>query len=158
MQETWALSLSRKDPLEKEMASHYSILVWRIPWTGEPGRLQVIGLQSVRHDWVTSTLTCLRLAILGDICKMNGFLLCFLPSSHLWSILEPDIQSPIRWLPWDISLPSSRSAGFSNTVVFLASTHCLSVLLACSTVNRGSLDLLISRLLAYWLKVTFCQY
>ena len=50
MQETWVRSLGREDPLEKEMAAHSSILVWRIPWTEEPGGLQSTGLQRVRHD------------------------------------------------------------------------------------------------------------
>ena len=40
MQETWVQSLSQKDPLEKEMTTHSSILAWRIPWTEEPGSLQ----------------------------------------------------------------------------------------------------------------------
>ena len=39
MRETWARSLGREDPLEKEMATHSSILAWKIPWTEEPGRL-----------------------------------------------------------------------------------------------------------------------
>ena len=39
-----------KIPLEKGMATHYSILAWRIPWTEEPGRLQSIGSHRVRHD------------------------------------------------------------------------------------------------------------
>ena len=43
-------SLGREDPLEKEMATHSSILAWRIPWRAEPGRLQSTGLQRVRHD------------------------------------------------------------------------------------------------------------
>ena len=43
MQETWVLSLSREDPLEKGMATHSSILAWRIPWTEEPGELQSTG-------------------------------------------------------------------------------------------------------------------
>ena len=42
--------LGREDPLEKEMATHSSILAWRIPWTEEPGGLQSMGLQRVRHD------------------------------------------------------------------------------------------------------------
>ena len=46
MQETCVRSLGWEDPLEKEMATHSSILVWRIPWTEEPGRLQSIRLQS----------------------------------------------------------------------------------------------------------------
>ena len=54
MKETWVPSLGREDPLEKEMATHSSILAWRIPWTEEPGGLQSMGLQRVGHDWATS--------------------------------------------------------------------------------------------------------
>ena len=54
IQETRVRSLSREDPLEKEMATHSSILAWRIPWTEEPSRLQSMGSQRVRHDWATS--------------------------------------------------------------------------------------------------------
>ena len=50
MQETWVQSLGRKDLLEKEMATHSSILAWKIPWTEEPGRLQSMGSQRVRHN------------------------------------------------------------------------------------------------------------
>ena len=50
IQETWIQSLSQEDPLEKEMATHPSVLAWRIPWTEEPSRLQSIELQRVRHD------------------------------------------------------------------------------------------------------------
>ena len=50
MQETWVRSLGREDPLEKGMATHSSILAWRIPWTEEPGGLQSMGLQRVGHD------------------------------------------------------------------------------------------------------------
>ena len=50
MWETWVRSLGWKDPLEKGTAIHSSILVWRIPWTEEPGGLQSRGLQRVRHD------------------------------------------------------------------------------------------------------------
>ena len=49
-QETWVQSLGREDPLEWEMATHSSILAWRIPWTAEPQGLQSMGLQRVRHD------------------------------------------------------------------------------------------------------------
>ena len=49
MQETRVQSLSREDPLEKEMAPHSSILAWRIPWREEPGRPQSMGSQIVRH-------------------------------------------------------------------------------------------------------------
>ena len=58
MWEAWVWSLGWEDPLEKEMASHSSILAWRIPWTEEPGGLQSTGLQRVRHDWATSLQVC----------------------------------------------------------------------------------------------------
>ena len=48
--ETWVRFLGREDPLEKEMATHSSILAWRIPWMEEPGGLQSMGLQRVGHD------------------------------------------------------------------------------------------------------------
>ena len=50
MQETQVQSLGQEDPLEKGIATHSSILAWRIPQTEEPGGLQSIGLQRVRHD------------------------------------------------------------------------------------------------------------
>ena len=50
MQETQVQSLGWEDPLEKEMATHSSILAWRIPWSEEPGGLQSMGSQRVRYD------------------------------------------------------------------------------------------------------------
>ena len=50
MQETQIQFLGQEDLLEKEMATHFSILAWRIPWKEEPGRLQSMGLQRVRHN------------------------------------------------------------------------------------------------------------
>ena len=50
MQEMWVQSLGQEDPLEKAMATHSSILAWRIPWTEKPAGLQSMGLQRVRHD------------------------------------------------------------------------------------------------------------
>ena len=49
-QEMWLQSLDQKDPLEKEIATHSSILTWRIPWAEEPDGLQSTGSQSLRHD------------------------------------------------------------------------------------------------------------
>ena len=51
MQETWVLFLGQEDALKKGMTIHSSILAWRIPWTEEPGGLQSMGSQRVRHDW-----------------------------------------------------------------------------------------------------------
>ena len=49
-QETPVRSLGQEDPLGKKMATHSSILAWKIPWMEDPGRLQTMGLQRVRHD------------------------------------------------------------------------------------------------------------
>ena len=54
MQETQVQSLVWEDPLEKEMATHSSILAWRIPWTEDPDGLQSMGSQRVRYGWATS--------------------------------------------------------------------------------------------------------
>ena len=84
MRETWVRSLGWEDPLEKEMATHSSILAWKIPWTGDPGRLQSIQSQRARHDWVTSLhrafknseLSCPCLLRWPTCCPWNVYL-CF---------------------------------------------------------------------------------
>ena len=59
MQETRVQSLGLEDPLEKEMATHSSILAWEVPWTEEPGRLQSMGLQRVGHNLAIKQQTSL---------------------------------------------------------------------------------------------------
>ena len=74
MQENWVWSLRLKVLLEKGMAAHSSILVWKVPWTEEPGRLQFKGLQRIGHDWEINTNTvlygyikiCLSILLLMD--------------------------------------------------------------------------------------------
>ena len=63
-QESQVQSLGRQDPLEKGMATHSSILAWRIPWTEELGRLQSVGSQRVGHNWMTNTFTHFNLGTL----------------------------------------------------------------------------------------------
>ena len=60
MQETRVQSLVRKDTVEKETATHSSILAWEILWTDEPGGLQSIGLQRVEHNLATKQQTLLK--------------------------------------------------------------------------------------------------
>ena len=57
MQETQVQSLGQEDPLQEGMASHSSMLAWRIPWTEEPGGLQSMELQRIGHDWGTNAFT-----------------------------------------------------------------------------------------------------
>ena len=54
MQEMQVQSLGQKHPLEEEMASHFSVLAWEIPWTEEPGRIQSMGSQRVRQHSINS--------------------------------------------------------------------------------------------------------
>ena len=75
-------------------------------------------------------------ASLSLFCLLTLVPHCFSPSD---SVKELGIQTPTRWLLWDISLPSSRSAGFPNKVLFLALPH-LSDSLTCCGANRVSLD------------------
>ena len=58
---TQVQSLGWEDPLEKGMTTHFSILCWRIPWTEEPGRLQTMGLQRVKHHWASTDMTAVSL-------------------------------------------------------------------------------------------------
>ena len=87
-QKTWVLSLGWESPLEKEMATHFSILAWEILWTEEPGGLQSMGLQTVGHDLSTNQqqsqmlprhyLAAYVLSIL-KILSVLGYLYLFLP-------------------------------------------------------------------------------
>ena len=84
MQETWIRSLSREDPMEKEMDTLSSIFIWRIPWTREPGRLQSMELQRVRQDWATNYTDShkhthkqpLRAAKISSLSPTSGFTTC----------------------------------------------------------------------------------
>ena len=85
MQETWVRALGREVPLEKEMATHSSILSWRIPRMEKPGRLQFTGSQRVGQDWVTS----LHL-------NLESLNLC---SSFSWLVL----LFPAFWISYEFS-------------------------------------------------------
>ena len=61
MQNTWVQSLGREDPLEKGMGAYSNILAWEIPWIEEPGGLQSMGSQRIRHNWATNTHTDLNI-------------------------------------------------------------------------------------------------
>ena len=80
MWETWVQSLGQEDPLEKEMATHSSILAWRIPWTEEPGGLQSTGLQKVGHDWATSLSLSYSTSLDSTRLFSTGVLPAYIPS------------------------------------------------------------------------------
>ena len=72
MQETRVWSLSQEDSLEKRMAIYSSIFAWRIPWTGEPGGLQSMGLQRVGHNWAINTDTLIDMLSVVDFAELNN--------------------------------------------------------------------------------------
>ena len=87
MQEIWVRPLGREDPLEKEMATHSSILAWRISWTEEPGRLQSTRSQRVGHDWATSLSLSLRVSNLLLIVIISNHMISELYISNLTILL-----------------------------------------------------------------------
>ena len=71
VQETRVWFLGWEDPLEKEMATYSSILAWQVSWTEEPGGLQYVGSQRVRHDWATNTHLLTIFIIMQCICLVG---------------------------------------------------------------------------------------
>ena len=106
MQETWVQSLGQEDPPEKWMATHSSIMAWRIPWTEEPGELQFMGLQRVRHDWTTNKHTQMSIYTFfpKNLCEWKFELEIFLKNtSYCFSSV---IKScPTLCDPTDLSIP-----------------------------------------------------
>ena len=118
MQETQVQSLGREDPLEKGMATHSSILPWRIPWTEEPGRLQSTELQPVSHDRVINPFRKDKLmegssSGMGTCFSASLTFQCSLGPLEL-SLTDPDWQHysgilPGLWPQKDL-LPLSHTA------------------------------------------------
>ena len=83
--ETWVQFLGQEDPLEKGMATHSSILAWRMSWLEEPGGLQSIGSQRIGHDWSTNT-SSLPLHNYS-IKEVNwGVIEYYMEGSHCWFV------------------------------------------------------------------------
>ena len=96
--ENWFWSLGQENPLEKGMAIHSSILAGRIPWTEEPGGLQSMGEQRVRHNWVINTFTFslhmqllnwqIATELLNKLLKKNSYWTSQSPSIRGWKWLS----------------------------------------------------------------------
>ena len=74
MQQVLVRSLGQENPLEKGMATLSSTLAWRIPWTEEPGRLQSMWLQRVRHDLMTTATLWILKTVLGEVLRKLVFI------------------------------------------------------------------------------------
>ena len=122
MQETGVQSLGWEDPLEKGMATHSNILAWRILWTEEPGELQSMGLQRIRHNWVTNTTPIHGVAKsrtrLSDWTEHYNTLLhhTTTTTAPLPCLLLSDIFFFVDHLPLYCKLQSSRT--FSHSLLY----------------------------------------
>ena len=118
MQETWVWSLGWEDPLKKGMATHSSILAWRIPWTGEPGGLQLIASQIYLMNYIQLQLFIERWFITNHhfLWALFFFLLfivlCFLQSQLFWNVcsIEPD-QTDLTWTLAQAGLITEKDSG-----------------------------------------------
>ena len=92
--ETWVWSLGWVDPLEKGMASHSRTLAWRIPWTEEPGGLQSMGSQRVRHHWATNAHTRQSSSLLSEPWASSAnFVSFFFFGKFYLTLLNPYSQT-----------------------------------------------------------------
>ena len=135
----WVRPLGREDPLEQGMATHSSILAWRIPWTEDPGGLQCIGLQRVGHDWSDLASTWFNALILYVVLiKWNHtlFFFAFYPSTP-WISCGP-------WGHKELDMTER----LNNTKLHLLITWCSILLMLHNIFNH----------FLYWLFSTFCYY
>ena len=125
MQETWVQSLGQEYPLEKGMAIHSSILAWRIPRTEETGRLQSMGSQRVRNDWVTIIST--HSSHISLHMSTQCFFMC-------WDYIN--ISSWFFLIhPW---VSDQRSSFMPSTFGFLQLESFLLLCLICNSVSPSS--------------------
>ena len=146
MQETQIWSLGQKDPREKGIATHSSILAWRISWTEEPGRLQFTGSQRVGYGWATKTVTlslcsvvyknikspCCLCVWVAQLCAtLCDPIDCSPPGSSIHGILQAGI---LEWVAMSFPRGSSQPrdwtwvsciAGGFFTVRATREAHCV---------------------------------
>jgi len=96
MQETHVWSLGQEDLLEKGMATHSSILAWRMPWTEEPDRLQSMGSQGVRHEWMYEIHTHMYISCEGrEETTFGRKLSCTMKMSDFRSLQDLPFPLPL---------------------------------------------------------------
>ena len=118
MQETWVWFLGPEDPPKKGMATHSSILAWRILWKEKPSGLQSMGSQRVRHDWATNTLTTFKKLIQFSSVQFSRSVVSDSLQPHESQHARPPCPSPMAGVHSD-SRPSSQwcHAAISSSVV-----------------------------------------
>ena len=113
MRETWVQSLGPEDLLENEMATHFDIRAWKIPWMEEPGGLQFMGSQRVGHNWATSLsqLTAMLGRLPSSEWQMTSLhgRLCFLLQSYPSTL---DLSTPFNTIDYDLVWKCLREFAF----------------------------------------------
>ena len=124
MWETQVWSLGWEDPLEKEMATHSSTLAWKIPWVEEPGTLQSMVPQRVRHDWATSlSLHTVYMFVHVCVCVVYGSLNVYSRSYYkgrftlFISLLKAILFCPCLWWWYMILVINSVFWDSSNRIL-----------------------------------------
>ena len=140
VQETLVWFLGWEDALEKEMATHSSILAWRIPWTEEPGGLQSMGSKRVGHDWVTNTLTQYHLSFRTLQLHSVGFTESFKEqhSHFLITILILARAKETKWFRQNLGKSQSQAL----------------VLLLCSPITKWPPEYSFSFPIFYWFSIS----
>ena len=140
MRETWVWSLGQEDRLQKGVATHSSILAWRIPWTEEPGGLQSMGLQSVRHDWVTKHTHTHTHPLMCSFVLASLILQTNLYSWYFYSIyIEREIRNNNKRTSTSSSSPTS--AHLPQVLVY--SPHMLGLLQRPSSLTQRAVPPLV---------------
>ena len=129
MQETWVHSLGWEDPLEKEMATHSSILAWRIPWTEEPGRST--GSQRVGHDWATSLTHSLLVTYYCSNVSTGLVVWNKTNSSYSYAIQKSEMSHTGLKSKFQMSVFPFMQALENNLFLYLLSARGCSYPLAC---------------------------
>ena len=110
MQETWVQFLGQEDPLEKETATHSSILAWEIPRTEEPGALQSMGCKRVRHNLET------KQQLYTVLYWINTLSFCFIPSHYFIYALKIAPFSPLDFPGSSDGKASAYNAGDPGSI------------------------------------------
>ena len=131
MRETQVQSLGWEDLLEKEMAIHSSTLAWKIPWMEEPGRLQSMGSQGVRHDWVT---------LIHSFIKLRTTLFTIHSSPSLWE----EGMVLMHWSTWNSSF--SALCIMHALCIYIFSEILLSKVLTMNSLPSFACACVLSRL------------
>ena len=119
MRETWIWSLGWEDPLEEGMATYSSILPGESPWTGEPGRLQSMGLHRVRHNWHDLACTSLWATVTFMFVSCNWWWMLLLSKTSLTAVFSRNRNLAFFWFCFSFPSQLHNFQNCLQSAVFL---------------------------------------